>query len=65
MENDTTVMYFVLCLKLTSWGRPDDVTMQTSFRTQLGRPWDVSPKYARHWINSIDFASWLHAENIL
>ena len=23
------------------------------FRTQLGRPWDISPKFMRHWINSI------------
>ena len=25
-----------------------------TFRTQLGQPWDVSP---RHWINSIVFVS--------
>ena len=52
--NNTTVMCFVLCLKLTSWGRSKDVTMETSlFRMQLGRPWDVSLKFIRQWINSI------------
>ena len=29
-KNNTTVMCFILCLKLTSWGGPKDVTMQTS-----------------------------------
>ena len=29
-ENNTTVMGFILSLKLTSWGRSEDITMQTS-----------------------------------
>ena len=31
----------------------------------LGRPWDVSPKLMRHWINSNVFTSWWYAETIL
>ena len=30
MEKNIIVMCFVLCLKLTSWGRPKDATMQES-----------------------------------
>ena len=41
IENNTTLMCFVLCIKLTSWGRPKNVTMQKSLydaiRTSLGR----------------------------
>ena len=31
IENNTTVMGFVLCLKLTSWRRSKDINMKTSF----------------------------------
>ena len=37
MEKNIIVMCFVLCLKLTSWGRPKDATMQESLSMQLGR----------------------------
>ena len=35
MENNATVMCFALCLKLTSWRRPKNVTMQESLKDAI------------------------------
>ena len=49
IENYTTVMIFILCLKLTSSGRSEDVIMQTSLwdaaRTSLGRLYKFFEKF--------------------
>ena len=35
------------------------------FRTQLGRPWDVSLKFLRHWTNSIGGTLKLFFKNVI
>ena len=48
-------MCFVLCLKLLSWGRPEDITMQPSLQDVIRTTLDVSSKFITHWINTIAF----------
>ena len=64
IENNTKLMCFVLCSKLSYWRRKLASLFRCHFRTQLGRPWNVSPKFMRNWINSLTIASWWYAETI-